>query len=61
LALGAGYGFLAIVCVAGGTIRERGVRRALANGAFPMLSGWVVTVLSVYICVLVLLTVIAYF
>jgi len=61
VALGVGYGILALALIIGGTWRERQSRRALANNTFAELPGPVVAVVTVYLSVLVVLTVIALF
>jgi putative membrane protein len=60
LALGAGYGALAIFFVVGGTLRARASRRALAKDSYAALSGVAVTIATCYISALVILTVVAF-
>jgi hypothetical protein len=59
VALGAGYGLLALIFVIGGSLRERQSRRALAAHSFTALPGWMIGVITVYLTVLVVLTVVA--
>lgn len=60
LALAGGYGLLALVFVIGGAVRSHYARKSLAKGEFSALSGWIVAATSIYLSVLVLLTVIAF-
>jgi uncharacterized membrane protein YidH (DUF202 family) len=60
LALGIGYGILALVFVIGGTVRDRIVQKAVAAGSFAELPTWVVTALTVYISLLMVLSVVAF-
>jgi uncharacterized membrane protein YidH (DUF202 family) len=59
VALGVGYGVLALVFVIGGSISEQRSRRALANNTFAELPGWAIVAVATYISALVVLTVIA--
>jgi len=59
VALGVGYGVLALIFVIGGSIREQQTRRALADNSFTELPGWSIAAVAVYISALVALTVIA--
>ena len=61
LALGAGYGVLALMFVMVGAIREQRSREALANNSHAELSGRLVLVMTVYLSVLIVLTVVAIF
>ena len=60
IALGVGYGVLALFFVIGGTIRARLSRRALDNNAYSAPSETVMTIATVYISVLVVLTLVAF-
>jgi putative membrane protein len=59
VALGIGYGLLAVIFVVGGSLRDRQSRRALATNGFAEVPGWVVAVVTAYLTVLVVLTVVA--
>jgi uncharacterized membrane protein YidH (DUF202 family) len=59
VALGIGYGVLGVVFVVGGSLREQQSRRALAANRFAEVPGWVITALTIYLTVLVVLTVAA--
>ncbi len=59
VALGIGYGLLALIFVIGGSLRERQSRRALATNTFASVPGWVISTITLYISVLVVLTVVA--
>jgi uncharacterized membrane protein YidH (DUF202 family) len=59
IALGIGYGVLAAIFVIGGSARERQSRRALADNKFAEVPGWVIAAITVYITVLVALTVVS--
>ena len=59
IALGIGYGILAIIFVVGGSLRDRQSRRALAANRFAEVPDWVVAAVTVYLTVLVVLTVVA--
>jgi uncharacterized membrane protein YidH (DUF202 family) len=59
VALGVGYGVLALIFVIGGTVRDKLSRRALKHGDFAQVPDWFVDVVTVYISVLVVLTVVA--
>jgi putative membrane protein len=59
VALGVGYGLLAVMFVVGGSLRERQSRRALAANRFAEVPGWVIVVITTYLTVLVVLTVVA--
>ena len=59
VALGIGYGILALIFVVGGSLRDRQSRRALATNGFTEVPGWVVTTVTTYLVVLVVLTVVA--
>jgi uncharacterized membrane protein YidH (DUF202 family) len=59
VALGIGYGILAVIFVVGGSLRDRQSRRALAANGFAEVPGWVVSVVTAYLTVLVVLTVVA--
>jgi uncharacterized membrane protein YidH (DUF202 family) len=60
-ALGAAYGLLAIFFFVGGSIRDHLGRRAIAAGGYSALSSKVVVGATIYLCVLVTLTVLALF
>jgi putative membrane protein len=60
VALGAGYGLLAIFFVIGGTLRARVSHHALERNSYESPSGTIVIIVTVYITVLVILTVIAF-
>jgi uncharacterized membrane protein YidH (DUF202 family) len=60
IALGVGYGILALIFVVGGSIRDRIVQKAVAAGSFAELPTWVVTALTVYISMLMVLSVAAF-
>jgi|SRR5271169_2773764 len=60
IALGIGYGALALVFVIGGSLRDRASRRALEINSFAELPTWVVATLTGYITLLVVLTVAAF-
>jgi len=57
VALGIGYGILALIFVIGGSLRERQSRRALATNTLASVPGWVITAITLYITALVVLTV----
>ncbi len=59
VALGIGYGILAVIFVVGGSLRDRQSRRALATNGFAEVPGWVVAGVTTYLTVLVVLTVVA--
>lgn len=61
LALGVGYGVLALFFVVGGTVRARQAQRALAKGAWAGPSLVVVALVTAYTSVLIILTVVALF
>jgi uncharacterized membrane protein YidH (DUF202 family) len=60
VALGVGYGVLAIVFFVGGTIRGRLSRDALERNTFAEVPEWAVITLASYMSALVVLTVIAF-
>lgn len=60
-ALGIGYGVLALIFVIGGSVRDRASQRALAANSFAELPVWVIAALTVYLSVLIALSVIAFF
>jgi len=60
-ALGIGYGVLALVFVIGGSVRDRASQRAIAANSFAELPVWVVAGLTVYLSILIALSVIAFF
>jgi uncharacterized membrane protein YidH (DUF202 family) len=60
IALGVGYGVLALIFVIGGSVRDRIVQKAVAAGSFAELPTWVVTALTVYISILMVLSVAAF-
>ncbi len=57
VALGVGYGLLAVIFIIGGSLRERQSRRALAANGFAELPGWVIVAVTVYLTALVVITV----
>ncbi len=59
IALGVGYGLLAVMFAVGGAWRERQSRRALAENRFAEVPGWVIGVVTFYLSVLFVLTVVA--
>jgi hypothetical protein len=59
VALGIGYGLLAVIFVIGGSLRERQSRRALAANGFAEVPGWAIVAVTAYLTVLVVLTVVA--
>jgi putative membrane protein len=59
VALGAGYGVLALFFVVGGSLRSLASTRALERNSFATLSGRMVTIATCYISVLVILTTVA--
>jgi putative membrane protein len=59
LALGVGYGILALMFFVGGAIRGRLSRQALARNSFAALPEWAVVILAVYMSALVVLSMIA--
>ncbi len=59
VALGIGYGLLAVIFVVGGSLREHQSRRALATNGFAKVPGWVIMAVTVYLTALVVLTVVA--
>lgn len=59
IALGAGYGILALVFVIGGTLREQRSRKALAAHGFVKLADRAVVAITLYLSVLIILTVVA--
>jgi putative membrane protein len=61
LALGVGYGILALVFILGGSLRDNASRKALRAGSFSQLPIWTIIVITVYASVLVILTVVALF
>ena len=61
LALGVGYGILALVFILGGSLRDNASRKALEAIFFSKLPIWAVTVITIYISTLIILTVIALF
>ncbi len=61
LALGVGYGILALVFILGGSLRDNASRKALEANSFSKLPIWAVTVITIYISTLIILTVIALF
>ena len=60
IALGVGYGVLAVVFVVGGSIRDRASRKAFAANSFAELPTWMVATLTIYMTLLVVLTVAAF-
>jgi putative membrane protein len=60
VALGAGYGVLALFFVIGGNLRAKASDRALAHRNYADFSGLVMTIATCYISVLVILTVVAF-
>jgi putative membrane protein len=60
VALGAGYGALALFLVIGGNFRAGASNRALGHDSYAAFSGTVITIATCYISVLVLLTVVAF-
>ena len=60
IALGVGYGVLALIFVVGGTALDRASRRALDVGSRAELSQAVVICITAYIAALVILTVAAF-
>lgn len=61
LALGVGYGLLALVFVIGGAVRDRQARQALERGAHAALPLTVLVVVTAYLSLLVTLTIVALF
>jgi putative membrane protein len=61
LALGAGYGALALIFVVGGTIRAARSHRALAKGSYAALPNGVMAAVATYVSALIVLTVVALF
>jgi putative membrane protein len=61
LALGAGYGALALFFVIGGAIRASRSHQALAKNTYAALPNAVLVVVATYVSVLVVLTVVALF
>ncbi len=59
VALGIGYGVLALVFVIGGSLRGRQARQALASNRFVPVAGWLITAITVYLTALVALTALA--
>jgi putative membrane protein len=59
VALGVGYGVLALLFVIGGSLRERQSQRALASNTFAGVPAWTTTFVTVYLSVLIVLTVVA--
>jgi putative membrane protein len=59
IALGIGYGVLAVLFVVGGSLRDRQSRRALAEHRFTEVPGWIIATITTYISALVVLTVVA--
>jgi len=57
VALGAGYAILGLILVLFGSARERAQARALAEGRFAPLPGWVVGGLTAYLALLAVATV----
>jgi putative membrane protein len=60
IALGAGYGALALFFVIEGNVRARASGRALEHNGYAAFSGAVMTIATCYISVLVILTVVAF-
>jgi putative membrane protein len=60
IALGAGYGAVALFFVIGGNFRARASHRALEHDTYAAFSGAVITIATCYISVLVILTVVAF-
>jgi uncharacterized membrane protein YidH (DUF202 family) len=61
LALGAGYGALALFFIIGGTIRAARSHRALAEDSYAELPTTVMVAVATYVSALVILTVVALF
>jgi uncharacterized membrane protein YidH (DUF202 family) len=61
LALGAGYGILALIFVIGGSLRNEASHKALEAGSFVKLSSRIVLAITCYTVVLIILTVVAMF
>ena len=61
IALGVGYGVLALCFIVGGSLRDSLCRRALESGSFSRFPVWAVTLITVYISGLVAFTVFALF
>jgi uncharacterized membrane protein YidH (DUF202 family) len=59
IALGVGYGLLALAFVIGGTVRDHVSREAMSHNSFASFSGRTVWVFTIYLTVLVVLTVVA--
>jgi len=59
-ALGVGYGVLALIFVVGGSVRDRASQRAIAANSFAELPAWAVAALTIYLAVLIVLTVVAF-
>ena len=61
LALGAGYGILALIFVIGGSFRNEASHKALDAGSFARLPSRIVLAITSYTVVLIILTVVALF
>ena len=61
IALGAGYGVLALCFIVGGSLRDSLSRKALESGSFSRFPAWTVTLITVYISGLIIFTVLALF
>ncbi len=59
IALGVGYGLLALAFVIGGTVRDQLSRQAMSNNSFASFSGRAAWVFTVYTSALVVLTLVA--
>ena len=61
IALGAGYGVLALCFIVGGSLQDSFSRQALESGSFSRFPAWTVTLITVYISGLIIFTVLALF
>lgn len=61
LALGAGYGLLALFFIVGGTVRAWRSQEALARGSYATVPWALLVLVTVYLVALVILTVVALF
>ena len=61
VALGVGYGVLALGFVIGGSLRSSDSRKALESGSFSRFPSWAVATITTYISALIIFTVVALF
>jgi uncharacterized membrane protein YidH (DUF202 family) len=61
IALGVGYGLLALCFIVGGSLRDSLCRKALESGSLSRFPVWAVATITIYICGLVVFTVSALF